>query len=158
MAAGSGAVWLQDAGEGVSPARPSFFQVCRESLENERPRFFLWAPVWLGAGIAVYFALMREPGLLVSMAPAVIFAILLAALSRGTLAAACAGGLLIAGAGFMSAKLRVESVRAPILLIHGFASTHAVNWVFPQWVKTLTRAGRRTAFARYHPGRSRRRR
>ena len=32
----------------------------------------------------------------------------------------------------------------PILLIHGFASNHAVNWVFPQWVKTLTRAGRRT--------------
>ena len=31
----------------------------------------------------------------------------------------------------------------PILLIHGFASSHAVNWVFPQWVKTLTGAGRR---------------
>ncbi len=33
---------------------------------------------------------------------------------------------------------------APILLIHGFASSHAVNWVFPQWVKTLTGDGRRT--------------
>ncbi len=32
----------------------------------------------------------------------------------------------------------------PILLIHGFASSHAVNWVFPLWVKTLTGAGRRT--------------
>ena len=31
----------------------------------------------------------------------------------------------------------------PILLVHGFASSHAVNWVFPQWVKTLTGAGRR---------------
>ena len=31
----------------------------------------------------------------------------------------------------------------PILLIHGFASTHAINWVFPLWVKTLTEAGRR---------------
>ena len=31
----------------------------------------------------------------------------------------------------------------PILLIHGFASSHAVNWVFPLWVKTLTDAGRR---------------
>ena len=30
----------------------------------------------------------------------------------------------------------------PILLIHGFASSHAVNWVFPGWVKTLTGAGR----------------
>ncbi len=32
----------------------------------------------------------------------------------------------------------------PILLIHGFASSHAVNWVFPLWVKTLSAAGRRT--------------
>jgi pimeloyl-ACP methyl ester carboxylesterase len=32
----------------------------------------------------------------------------------------------------------------PILLIHGFASNHGVNWMFPQWVKTLTKAGRRT--------------
>jgi len=31
----------------------------------------------------------------------------------------------------------------PILLIHGFASNHGVNWFFPQWVKTLTEAGRR---------------
>ena len=31
----------------------------------------------------------------------------------------------------------------PILLIHGFASSHAVNWVFPTWVKTLTSDGRR---------------
>lgn len=31
----------------------------------------------------------------------------------------------------------------PILLIHGFASNHAVNWVNPQWVETLGRDGRR---------------
>ena len=31
----------------------------------------------------------------------------------------------------------------PILLIHGFASTHAVNWVNTLWTKTLTHAGRR---------------
>lgn len=31
----------------------------------------------------------------------------------------------------------------PILLLHGFASNHSVNWVFPQWVKTLSGAGRR---------------
>jgi pimeloyl-ACP methyl ester carboxylesterase len=37
-----------------------------------------------------------------------------------------------------------EPVAAPpILLIHGFASNHAVNWVFPQWVKTLSGAGHR---------------
>jgi pimeloyl-ACP methyl ester carboxylesterase len=31
----------------------------------------------------------------------------------------------------------------PILLIHGFASTKETNWVYPGWVSTLTRAGRR---------------
>ena len=43
----------------------------------------------------------------------------------------------------------------PILLIHGFASTHAVNWVFPQWVKFLTQNGRRViAFDNRGHGRS----
>jgi len=31
----------------------------------------------------------------------------------------------------------------PILLIHGFASNHHINWVGPRWVETLTHAGRR---------------
>ncbi len=31
----------------------------------------------------------------------------------------------------------------PILLIHGFASSHIANWVSPGWVKTLTEAGYR---------------
>lgn len=31
----------------------------------------------------------------------------------------------------------------PLLLIHGFASSHMVNWVSPGWVKTLTDAGYR---------------
>ncbi|MFC6488953.1 alpha/beta fold hydrolase [Nitratireductor sp. GCM10026969] len=31
----------------------------------------------------------------------------------------------------------------PVLLIHGFASTHLVNWVSPGWVKTLRDAGYR---------------
>ncbi|MGU3538508.1 alpha/beta fold hydrolase [Methylobacterium sp. A54F] len=31
----------------------------------------------------------------------------------------------------------------PVLLIHGFASNHAVNWVNTTWVRTLTEAGYR---------------
>jgi pimeloyl-ACP methyl ester carboxylesterase len=31
----------------------------------------------------------------------------------------------------------------PILLIHGFASNHRINWVNPRWVETLTQTGRR---------------
>src|SRR6201986_5633743 len=31
----------------------------------------------------------------------------------------------------------------PIVLVHGFASTKNVNWVYPTWISTLTKAGRR---------------
>ena len=31
----------------------------------------------------------------------------------------------------------------PILLIHGFASNHRINWVNPRWVETLSKDGRR---------------
>jgi pimeloyl-ACP methyl ester carboxylesterase len=36
-----------------------------------------------------------------------------------------------------------EGEGEPVVLVHGFASTAAVNWVQPGWVATLTRAGRR---------------
>lgn len=36
-----------------------------------------------------------------------------------------------------------EGHGAPILLIHGFASNHAVNWLNTLWFKTLTKAGYR---------------
>lgn len=36
-----------------------------------------------------------------------------------------------------------EGEGAPVVLVHGFASTKEVNWVAPGWVTTLTRAGRR---------------
>ena len=36
-----------------------------------------------------------------------------------------------------------EGEGEPIVLVHGFASTKEVNWVYPGWVSTLTRAGRR---------------
>jgi pimeloyl-ACP methyl ester carboxylesterase len=44
---------------------------------------------------------------------------------------------------FVDVPARVEDRGEPILLIHGFASTHAINWVNPRWVDTLTGAGRR---------------
>jgi len=36
-----------------------------------------------------------------------------------------------------------EGEGEPIVLVHGFASTAQVNWVYPGWVTTLTGAGRR---------------
>ena len=31
----------------------------------------------------------------------------------------------------------------PIVLVHGFASSKNMNWIYPGWVSTLTKAGRR---------------
>lgn len=38
---------------------------------------------------------------------------------------------------------RDEGQGEPILLIHGFASSSHMNWVYPSWFRTLTEAGRR---------------
>jgi pimeloyl-ACP methyl ester carboxylesterase len=44
---------------------------------------------------------------------------------------------------FIDAKPLVRDLNEPILLIHGFASNHRMNWVGPRWVAALTEAGRR---------------
>jgi pimeloyl-ACP methyl ester carboxylesterase len=44
---------------------------------------------------------------------------------------------------FIDAAPEGRDIDSPILLIHGFASNHRINWVGPRWVDTLTRAGRR---------------
>lgn len=38
---------------------------------------------------------------------------------------------------------RVEGDGSPILLLHGFASTHRVNWIQTSWSRTLIEAGHR---------------
>jgi pimeloyl-ACP methyl ester carboxylesterase len=44
---------------------------------------------------------------------------------------------------FIDVAPEAHDLGEPILLIHGFASNHRVNWVNPRWVETLVRAGRR---------------
>lgn len=44
---------------------------------------------------------------------------------------------------YMDAPAKGEDRGEPILLIHGFASSHRVNWVDTRWVEALTRDGRR---------------
>lgn len=56
-----------------------------------------------------------------------------------------AGRFSSAGAeiAFIDAAPQGYNLGEPILLVHGFASNHRMNWVGPRWVETLTRAGRR---------------
>jgi pimeloyl-ACP methyl ester carboxylesterase len=44
---------------------------------------------------------------------------------------------------FIDAEPQGRDLNEPILLIHGFASNHRMNWLGPRWVETLTGAGRR---------------
>lgn len=52
---------------------------------------------------------------------------------------------------FQSGSVRIAFIDSPaeggelgeVVLVHGFASNHAVNWVNTQWVKVLNRAGYR---------------
>lgn len=44
---------------------------------------------------------------------------------------------------YLDAEPAASADGDPVILVHGFASNHAVNWVNTQWVKTLTSAGRR---------------
>jgi pimeloyl-ACP methyl ester carboxylesterase len=52
---------------------------------------------------------------------------------------------------FQSGSVRLAFIDSPaegeeqgvVVLVHGFASNHAVNWVNTQWVKVLNRAGYR---------------
>jgi pimeloyl-ACP methyl ester carboxylesterase len=46
---------------------------------------------------------------------------------------------------FIDVVARAGDLGEPILLIHGFASNHRINWVNPHWVETLVGAGRRVA-------------
>ena len=50
------------------------------------------------------------------------------------------GGIDVA---FMDSPAVGDATGVPVLLIHGFASNHVINWVNTLWVQTLTRAGRR---------------
>ncbi|MGH6815092.1 MAG: ComEC/Rec2 family competence protein [Hyphomicrobiaceae bacterium] len=88
------------------------------ALEAEQERWFLWTPVLLGLGIAAYFHLAAEPGLLAALVP-VPAALALARVWRTGSSAAIATGIATALAlGFAVAKLRTEWVRAPVLERH----------------------------------------
>ena len=97
-------------------------------LERQGERWPLWAPVSLGGGAGIYFALPREPQAWTALAILPLVAALLIAgrfwsrtrvLTAALVLVACGLG------GFSLAKLRTEDVKAPV----AGASTH------PQWMQ-----------------------
>lgn len=91
---------------------------CGRALTAERDRWALWLPVGLGAGIGLYFALPFEPaaGLTFALGAGGLLAAAAACLSPELAlqaVLALAASLLI---GFAAAKLRTETVAAPVLV------------------------------------------
>ena len=63
---------------GRNPLRPWLwapFAAFEQVLDVEQARLFLWVPVALGGGIALYFALAQEPGWVTALMPLVIAAV-----------------------------------------------------------------------------------
>ncbi|MGL4395990.1 MAG: ComEC/Rec2 family competence protein [Hyphomicrobium sp.] len=97
------------------PQRSHVAGALQAAIDVERGRFLLWAPLVFGAGILAYFSLANEPS---GTAAAALVASLVAirvALRQTTYAAIVASIMLVAALGFAGAKLRVETVRAPVL-------------------------------------------
>ena len=98
-----------------------------EALEAETDRWILWLPVFVAAGIALYFALPAEPETRVAAA-FVLGALGLFWFVRGSPFRLAFGvALLAVSFDFGAAKLRTELVRAPVLQeelrhvsIHGY--------------------------------------
>ncbi len=88
-------------------------------LDAEQGRWFLWLPVFFGAGAGVYFELLEEPDLTLSLG-FFIAALALRILARGHLFAFLLTSILLCmAAGFFAAKLRTEIVAENTLGRHG---------------------------------------
>ena len=85
------------------------------ALDGERERWFLWVPVGFGLGIAAYFLLPVEPRLAAVAALAVAAAVLAGLAREGATRVFLAAAVLSASCGLLAAKLRSDSVAAPVL-------------------------------------------
>jgi competence protein ComEC len=85
------------------------------ALEREQDRWFLWAPVLLGCGIATYFALAFEPAPLAAAGALAIAAIVRWRWREGSAAAIAGGALFAAVLGFTLAQGRAHFVAAPVI-------------------------------------------
>ena len=94
---------------------PAAWAACARALEAEADRWFLWLPVLFAAGILAYFALPFEPPSRVAAAGMLAALGLLLTVRHAPLGLALGGALLAFGLGFADAKLRTETVRAPVL-------------------------------------------
>ncbi len=85
------------------------------TLNNERSRWFLWTPCFLGLGIALYFILPSEPHWGVAIASLAFSLGSLLLTPRSTLGLVLSGIILWCGFGFFLAKTRTHIVATPVV-------------------------------------------
>ncbi|KAB2848414.1 MAG: ComEC/Rec2 family competence protein, partial [Hyphomicrobiaceae bacterium] len=87
----------------------------RKSVEAEQDRWFLWLPVLVGAGIALYFALPIEPHWTAAAAVLLAAAGMVLVAGRDSLARLTSLAMLALAVGFATAQMRALLVAAPVL-------------------------------------------
>jgi competence protein ComEC len=99
----------------------------QDALEAESERWFVWLPVLFSCGILLYFSLPTEPDARVALAlPLIALAIAVGA-RQATFGLLLGGALLALAAGFATAKIRTDSVSAPVLSFHRVAGLDRVH-------------------------------
>ena len=91
------------------------FAAALSALEREQDRWFLWAPVLLGCGIAAYFALAFEPAPLAAAGALALAAIVRWRWREGSIAAIAGGAIFAIILGFALAQGRAHFVAAPVI-------------------------------------------
>jgi competence protein ComEC len=89
----------------------------RDEIEAQADRWTLWTPVAFGLGCALYFMLRAEPRIEVAWLIALVSVALVVAAARWSATRAMTVALVMTAAmagGFAVAKLRADSVKAPI--------------------------------------------
>ncbi len=88
-------------------------------IEDQRTRFFLWVPVFFGAGVVCYFSIRFEPALVDvgGVALAALMALLFARALPVSIRPIVYAGIVVA-LGFLNATLRAHTVAGPVLGWH----------------------------------------
>ncbi len=92
-----------------------FWPALKDALALQRTQLFLWVPVFIAAGIALYFNLRFEPSSFVATSLVVFPIIGWLFLSHDERLRPILLFALCVGVGFMAGKLRTERVYTPIL-------------------------------------------
>lgn len=123
-----------------------------EQGARQAERWSLWTPVAMGLGAALYFTLLREPQVWVALAILPVAAALIIAATRWSRGRGMTAVLVLLAfglGGFALAKLRTESVRAPVA---GASSRpeRLEGWVVDVWSPGA--GGQRLVIAPYSIG------